>query len=139
LFVNADGSKITAAKCSDPVCSNSAGSPYIDCSTLKQNDDAQTSTSIAATNCDVYQCSNGTCTYEIRKCPNTLTVVAVTAGIGAAIIAGIIIGIIACVGLTGGAVVAVANRANIGDNGNIMNNPLFKPTQTSFENPLASL
>jgi len=139
LFINADGVKRTEAKCSDAVCSESSSSPYIDCATLKQNDNVATTTNIAATNCDVYQCANGTCTYEVRKCPNTLTVVAVTAGIGAAIIAGIIIGIVACVGLSGGAVLAVANRAGLGDNANIINNPLFKPQQNSFENPLASV
>jgi len=138
LFIDSDGSKTTAAVCSDPVCSKSASSPYIDCTTKIQNDNPQTSSSIAATNCDVYQCVNGTCTYEVRKCPNTLTIVVATASIGAAVIAGIIIAIVACVGLSGGAVLAVANRANLGDNANIMNNPLFKPSQTAFENPLNS-
>jgi len=70
-------------------------------------------------------------------CATDYTTVALVAGaLGTAAVVGIIIAVVACVGLSGGATLAVYSKVGDGDLGAVSNNPLFKPSGNSQVNPL---
>eukprot|EP01125_Pyxidicula_operculata_P010074 TRINITY_DN3316_c0_g1_i1.p1 TRINITY_DN3316_c0_g1~~TRINITY_DN3316_c0_g1_i1.p1 ORF type:complete len:2425 (-),score=517.38 TRINITY_DN3316_c0_g1_i1:128-7402(-) len=93
-------------------------------------------TEAAATDCSIWTC-NVSCTLIEKQCNGLFTtteVIATTVGVGA--IVGIIIAIVACVAGSAGTGYAVKQKMGHENLANVSNNPLFKGTKNSMENPL---
>jgi hypothetical protein len=100
------------------VCSTNATDKF-DCSTSE---------------CDPKQ--KGKCDIIKRECAVDATVSIVIGALSTAAVVGIIIAVVACVGLSSGASLAVYNKMGDGDLGAVSNNPLFKPSGNEQVNPL---
>jgi len=74
----------------------------------------------------------------IPWCTSSLTTI-LAGSIGAAAIVGIVLGIVLCLGCTGGGVYAVANARNLDKDASTMNNPLYKGARVAAYNPLNRL
>jgi hypothetical protein len=114
--------------CVTPVCVDYEGCSF---KTRECNNTNRTS------DCSITNCNSttGECTVTRLACAVN-TAVIVTAALASAAVIGIVIAVIACLGLSGGVSYAVYNKVNDGGAAAIVNNPLYVDQQNRNDNPL---